>query len=90
MPAVCRVPSKTYAEPQRLLDEAVRKKQPSPIDVYGSVECSSLIPLTTASVRARGARQEFPHFRRAAIGRRRRPLVETAAFLPPKRVFPTV
>jgi hypothetical protein len=59
-------PPKTYAEPQRLLDEAVRMKQPFPIDVYDSVEWSSLIPLTTASVRARGVRQDFPHFRRAA------------------------
>lgn len=50
----------------RAFVEAVRKKQPSPIDVYDSVEWSSLIPLTTASVRARGVRQDFPNFRRAA------------------------
>lgn len=44
--------------------QSVAEKKPSPIDVYDSVAWSSIIPLSTASVRDRGAWQNFPDFTR--------------------------
>jgi len=49
----------------RAFFEAVALKQPSPIDVYSSVEWSSIIALTTTSVKEKGRPQEFPKFRRS-------------------------
>lgn len=43
---------------------AVAEKRPSPIDVYDAVAWSSIIPLSTLGVKAKGAAQEFPDFSR--------------------------
>lgn len=53
----------------RAFFEAVALKQPSPIDVYSSVEWSSIIALSTASVKEKGRPQDFPKLRRAGRGR---------------------
>lgn len=48
----------------RAFFEAFQQRQPSPINVYDSVEWSSLIALTTQSARAKGASLAIPDFRR--------------------------
>jgi predicted dehydrogenase len=48
----------------RAFFEAVALKRPSPIDVYSSVEWSSIIALSTLSVKAKSQPQTFPNFRR--------------------------
>jgi len=48
----------------RAFVEAVLNKQPSPIDVYDSVEWSSIIALSTLSVKSKNQPQPFPNFRR--------------------------
>lgn len=48
----------------RAFFEAIATRQPSPIDVYSSVEWSSIIALSTQSAAAKGAPQAFPNFRR--------------------------
>lgn len=48
----------------RAFFEALAAKQPSPIDVYSSVEWSSIIALSTLSVKSKNQPQPFPNFRR--------------------------
>jgi predicted dehydrogenase len=48
----------------RAFVEALQLRQPSPINVYDSVEWSSLIALTTQSARAQGSPVLIPDFRR--------------------------
>lgn len=48
----------------RAFFEALALKQPSPIDVYAAAEWTSIISLSTASVKAKGQPQSFPDFRR--------------------------
>lgn len=48
----------------RAFVEAVINKQTSPIDVYDSVEWSSIIALSTLSVKSKNQPQPFPNFRR--------------------------
>jgi len=43
---------------------ALVQKQPSPINVYDSVDWSSIVALSTQSVKAKGQPQAFPDFRR--------------------------
>lgn len=43
---------------------ALAARQPSPIDVYSSVEWSSIIALSTQSVKAKGQPVVFPNFRK--------------------------
>lgn len=50
---------------------AVAEKRPSPIDVYDAVAWSSIIPLSTMGVKAKGAAQEFPDFSRGKWQERR-------------------
>ena len=48
----------------RAFIDAVTNKQPSPIDVYSSVEWSSIVALSTLSVKSKNQPQPFPNFRR--------------------------
>lgn len=48
----------------RAFFEALATRQPSPIDVYDSVEWSSIIALSTDSMKAKGQPVAFPNFRK--------------------------